>query len=203
MTSYFTLSIVIRSEINSMTSLAIYSEIYLSNRVQLVPELEQLVGGLLSNLTKPRMSSQVEQVVVGVKISGCTKSWCFFTWYVSAFVSHNFASATDFEVPQSTHACFEQQFEGANQLPWSRRQECNIDLPAPITPSLTSRCLHQSGGLRERNWPKSSRSQGNSALAAAAAMRITPDLHQRSRKKSLRTSRHKFLVLQIFFSFPP
>ena len=47
---------------------------------------------------------------------------------------------------------------------------------------------------------KSSRSQGRiptfGELQAAPVMRITPDLHQRSRKKSLHTSRQKFLVPQ-------
>ena len=67
---------------------------------------------------------------------------------ISALPTYNFASVNDFEVPQSTYVGFEQQFEGANQLLWSRRQEYNIDLPAPITPSLTSRYLHQSASYQ-------------------------------------------------------
>ena len=76
-------------------------------------------------------------------------------------VSHNFESGTDFEVLQSTHVGFEQQFEGANQLLCSRRQEYNIDLPAPITPSLTSRYLHQNAAPRNIISPKRTRSQGS------------------------------------------
>ena len=85
----------------------------------------------------------------------------FFTWYISAFPSHNFESGTDFEFLQSAHAAFEQSFEGANQLLCSRRQEYNIDLPAPITPSLTSRHLHQNAECREIISSKRRRSQGS------------------------------------------
>ena len=67
-------------------------------------------------------------------------------------------------------------------------------MPAPITPSLTSRYLHQSAGLLKCNCTKQSRSQASGALAAAAVMRITPDLHHRSSKKSLHTFREKNMV---------
>ena len=59
----------------------------------------------------------------------------------------------------------------------------DIDFARPHNPSLTSRYLHQSAAHQICNTPKRERSQASGALAAAAAMRITPDLHRRSSKK--------------------
>ena len=101
---------------------------------------------------------------------------------------------------QSTHVGFEQLFEGANQLLCSRRQQSSFGLPAPITPSSISRYLHQSAADQKIICTKSERSQARRDLAAAPAMRITPDLHQRSSKKSLHTFQKKKKVPHFPFS---
>ena len=94
-------------------------------------------------------------------------------------------SSTDLKVPTNFYANL-----------WSRRQESTIALPAPITPSLTSRYLPKSAEYQICNTPERARSQASGALAAAAAMRITPNLLQRSSKKSLHTFHKKKLVPQ-------
>ena len=109
---------------------------------------------------------------------------------------------TDFEVLQSTHVGFEHQFEGANQLLCSRRQEYNIDLPAPITPSLTSRYLPKSAEHRKIIYRKRRRSQGNGHSSGrsnhanhpgpspSVQQKITPHIPQRN-------------LGPPFFNFPP
>jgi hypothetical protein len=99
---------------------------------------------------------------------------------------------------KTTLECSHSPAEGGDGLVSSRTQPLDIGLPVPITPSATSRYLLYSAEFRTNHVRKLSRSQTTiwtfRELAAAPVMRITPDLHQRSRKKSLRTFLKKKLV---------
>ena len=88
----------------------------------------------------------------------------------------------------------------------SSTQLPNIGFARPHNPSTTSRYLLYLADDRSLLVRKSSRSQERIStfreLATAPVMRITSDLHQRSRKKSLHTFREIFCGPP-FFNFPP
>ncbi len=111
-------------------------------------------------------------------------------------------SPADFEVLQSAHVGLEWHVEGANQLLWSRRQESNIDLPAPISPSLTSSYRHQNAGDRKIIIRKCGRSQGSRRPSGRSSHANHPGSSPSVQQKITPHIPHK-KIGPPFFNFPP